>query len=178
MFLKVLGAFLVVLSCSRLGVYMAARLSERRGLLKKIRVMVIHLRGEILYANAPLYEGFQKAGRRAGGREGLLFETVSEQLLKEQGKEFFAIWQEAVTSYLPQTPLTKEEGEQLLPRRTSGISGSGNAGENAVAVSGGTGAGDGRAEPRNCPERPPLHQCRDSHRPVSGSNFYLIQTGE
>ena len=114
MFLKVLGAFLVVLSCSRLGVYMAARLSERRGLLKKIRVMVIHLRGEILYANAPLYEGFQKAGRRAGGREGLLFETVSEQLLKEQGKEFFAIWQEAVTSYLPQTPLTKEEGEQLL----------------------------------------------------------------
>lgn len=40
--------------------------------------------------------------------------TVSEQLLKEQGKEFFAIWQEAVTSYLPQTPLTKEEGEQLL----------------------------------------------------------------
>ena len=66
MFLKVLGAFLVVLSCSRLGVYMAARLSERRGLLKKIRVMVIHLRGEILYANAPLISEGRKTGRRQG----------------------------------------------------------------------------------------------------------------
>ena len=177
MFLKVLGAFLVVLSCSRLGVYMAARLSERRGLLKKIRVMVIHLRGEILYANAPLYEGFQKAGRRAGGREGLLFETVSEQLLKERGKYLPSGGSRNVI-FTPDASYKGRRGAASGLRRTSGISGSGNAGENAVAVSGGTGAGDGRAEPRNCPERPPLHQCRDSHRPVSGSNFYLIQTGE
>lgn len=114
MFLKILGAFFVIISCSSLGADMAARLSARRGLLKKIRVMVTHLRGEILYANAPLYEGFQKAGKRAGGREGLLFEAVAKRLLKDPGENFFTVWQEEAGEYLRQAPLSREEGEQLL----------------------------------------------------------------
>lgn len=114
MLFKTLGALLVIISCSKIGADMASRLSSRRGLLKKIRVMVIHLRGEILYANVPLYEGFQKAGKRAGGREGLLFRTVADRLLKGLGDDFFSIWQEEAGAYLTQTPLIREEREQFL----------------------------------------------------------------
>ncbi len=114
MFLKLLGAVFVIISCSKIGADMAARLSVRRGILKKIKVMVIHLRGEILYGNAPLYEGFQKAGKRAGGPEGLLFETVAERVLKGLGEDFFTIWQEEAGAYAARTPLSGEEGEQLL----------------------------------------------------------------
>ena len=113
MFLKLLGAVFVIISCSKIGADMAARLSVRRGILKKIKVMVIHLRGEILYGNAPLYEGFQKAGKRAEP-EGLLFETVAERVLKGLGEDFFTIWQEEAGAYAARTPLSGEEGEQLL----------------------------------------------------------------
>lgn len=110
---KAAGAIFVILSCSGIGAGMAGRLSSRRSLLQRLRIMVIHLRGEILHGNVPLYEAFERTGRRAGGEEGRLFEQVGNRLLKGEGRGFFDIWQEEVLAYLESSPLVKKEGEQM-----------------------------------------------------------------
>lgn len=112
--MKLVGTVLVITSCSAMGAGMAARLSERLALLKRIRVLVIHLKGEILYANVPLAEGFDRTGKRAGKAEGELFRRVSERLMKGSGESFFDIWKDEAHGFLETSPLTEREGEQLI----------------------------------------------------------------
>ena len=112
--IKLVGTVLVITSCSAMGAGMAARLSERLALLKRIRVLVIHLKGEILYANVPLAEGFDRTGKRAGRPEGELFRRVSDRLMQGSGESFFDIWKEEAHKFLETSPLTEREGEQLI----------------------------------------------------------------
>lgn len=110
---KIAGALCVTAGCSGIGAGMAARMSERLSVLKRLRVMVIHLRGEILYAGAPLGESFERAGKRERGPEGELFRQVAERLSDRPGEGFFGIWQEETKRYLEKGPLTEREGNQL-----------------------------------------------------------------
>lgn len=113
MWIKIPGVLLVIISCTGLGISAAARLTERRKLLEKLRKMVSHLKGEILYANAPLPEAFDRTGEKNPGEAGNLFQKVATELRKETGENFGEIWKRETKAFCKTSVLNKKEEEQL-----------------------------------------------------------------
>lgn len=114
MWLKVFGVIFIVVSCGGLGADAAFRLKKRLRLLETLKLMVNHIKGEILYANAPLAEAFERTGKRNPGRAGDLFKEVSEELSKETGESFEAIWKAKAESFVARNVLSAKEKEQLI----------------------------------------------------------------
>lgn len=100
--LRVIGAAFVILSCSGMGFYLAGQWKEHGKTMERLRKMILLLKGEILYANAPLTEAFEQTGKKGGGELGALFIRVSQRLEDQQGEPFFQIWTEEVDK-LPKT---------------------------------------------------------------------------
>ena len=96
MWMKLLGAALVVGSCTGFGLGAARRLRERRRLLEILRQMIFHLRGEILYANAPLSCALLRTGNRGSGWAAALFTESAKELEREGGEPFEVIWKRQV----------------------------------------------------------------------------------
>ena len=67
MWMKILGSALVTVSCSGLGMWKAEQWKEHRKMLEQIRKMILLLKGEILYAHAPLGEALEHVGRKSEG---------------------------------------------------------------------------------------------------------------
>ena len=88
MWMKFLGAVLVVSSCTGFGLGAVRRLKERRRLLEALRQMIFHLRGEILYANAPLSCALLRTGSRGSGWAAALFTESARELEIEGGDPF------------------------------------------------------------------------------------------
>ena len=86
--IKLVGTVLVITSCSAMGAGMAARLSERLALLKRIRVLVIHLKGGNPVCQCAAGGRIDRTGKRAGRPEGELFRRVSERLMQGSGRAF------------------------------------------------------------------------------------------
>lgn len=114
MWLKMLGCILVVAACAGLGADAAFRFRSRLSLLEKLKLMTTHLKGEILYANAPLPEAFDRTGRRSPGSAGTLFTQVSLSLKKETGERFEVIWAREVSEFIKGSVLSRKERERLL----------------------------------------------------------------
>lgn len=114
MWTKLIGAVLVVAACAGLGADAAFCFRKRLLLLEKLKLMVTHLKGEILYANAPLPEAFDRTGRRSPGPAGALFTQVSMALRKETGERFEVIWKREAGDFAKGSVLSKKEREQLL----------------------------------------------------------------
>ncbi len=111
--LRIIGALLVIISCSGLGFFMAAQWNEHLRTVEKLRKMIFLLKGEIVYANSPLTEAFERTGRKAGGEIGVLFENVSERLSGQQGETFYTIWQEEIDKLPKEVCLSKEDKQNL-----------------------------------------------------------------
>lgn len=114
MWMKLLGAVLVVSAGAGLGADAAGTVRKRLKLLEKLKLMVTHLKGEILYANAPLPEAFERTGRRSPGPAGTLFMEVAAELKKETGERFETIWKRKAEDFIKGSALSKKEREQLL----------------------------------------------------------------
>ncbi len=113
MWLRIVGAALVIFSSSGLGVYMAAQLNEHLRTVEKLRKMIFLLKGEIVYANSPLTEAFDQTGRKAGGKIGALFERVSARMLGQQGEPFYTLWQEEIDRLPKEVCLSREDRQNL-----------------------------------------------------------------
>lgn len=111
--LRILGAVLVIISCSGLGFYMSARYHEHLRTVEKLRKMIFLLKGEIIYANSPLTEAFERTGTKAGGEVGALFERVSARMLGQQGEPFYTIWQEEIDKLPKEVCLSGEDRQNL-----------------------------------------------------------------
>ena len=111
--LRMLGGGLVVVSCSGLGFFMAGQWNEHLKTMETLRKMVFLLKGEIMYANSPLTEAFERTGKKTGGELGSLFERVSERLCNQQGEPFYAVWQEEIEQ-LPKSVCLSGEDKQSL----------------------------------------------------------------
>lgn len=114
MWLKILGVLFVILSCAGLGADAAHKLKKRLRLLETLKHMVIHLKGEILYANAPLAEAFERTGNRNPGKAGDFFKEIAAALQKETGESFDDIWKNNAETFGKSTPLSPKEKEQLI----------------------------------------------------------------
>lgn len=114
MWMKLIGSALVIAACAGLGADAARTFRKRLKLLEKLKLMVTHLKGEILYANAPLPEAFERTGRRSPGPAGTLFTEVAGELKKETGERFETIWRQKTEEFLKNSVLKGKEREQLL----------------------------------------------------------------
>lgn len=112
--MKLLGSVLVVGSCTGMGLGEVKRLKDRRKLLETIRRMMFHLKGEILYANAPLSCGLRRTGKRGSGWAAELFAAAAEELERENGDSFEIIWQRQVERFSENTVLTASDLKSLL----------------------------------------------------------------
>lgn len=112
--MKLAGAFLVIAACTGLGADAVLRFKHRLRLMETMKRMITHLKGEIVYANAPLAEAFDRTGKRNPGAAGALFRRVAERLREETGEAFAQIWREQAEAFGLKERLSRQEREQLL----------------------------------------------------------------
>ena len=113
LFLKIAGAAMVVAGTSGYGVWMAGNYQSRLSLLEQLQKMIFLLKGQILYANAPLPEALETVGERTTGVLSEWMIQVSERLLRQQGEPFNQIWKEEVDRLDADTALTKTDRQSL-----------------------------------------------------------------
>lgn len=114
MWIKLLGAVLVTAACSGIGAGAAWRLRERIRLLETLKRMTAHLRGEILYANAPLPQAMLRTAGRERGEAAKLFQMAGEGLEENPGEAFACLWEKTVKTWLDGVPFGTAEEELLL----------------------------------------------------------------
>lgn len=114
MWIKILGILLTVTACGGLGADAAFRVKRRLRLLEELKTMATHLKGEILYANAPLDEAFERTGRRNPGSAGTLFSQVADEMREETGESFGKIWAGQAQAFAKTSLLSQKEKEELI----------------------------------------------------------------
>lgn len=113
MWMKVLGSILVTVSCSGLGVWKAEQWKEHRKALEQIRKMILLLKGEILYAHAPLEEALEHVGRKTEGILASIFCQTAERIREREGELFYDLWKETIKSHRKEILLTEKECQEF-----------------------------------------------------------------
>ena len=106
------GAVCIVSGASGFGFWMAGEYRRRLEQLLQLRQMIYMLKGQILYATAPLSEALEAVGKRfEKGLSGLL--TGAAGKIEQQGGETFCqIWEEEVGK-ISGMALTKQDRQYL-----------------------------------------------------------------
>lgn len=94
--MKIVGAAMVIGGASGCGFWLAGQYGQRLRELEQLRQMIFLLKGQILYANAPLAEAFETVGSRTEGELAGLFLAVAERIEGQQGESFYQMWQEEI----------------------------------------------------------------------------------
>lgn len=113
MWMKLLGSALVTCSCGALGVWKAEQWKEHRKVLEEIRKMILLLKGEILYAHAPLGEALEQVGRKSEGIPAEIFCQTASRIMEQEGELFFDIWTEEISRREKDLLLTQKECQEL-----------------------------------------------------------------
>ena len=107
--IRLLGAVLVVVSCSGMGFFLAGQWGERLKTMEHLRKMIFLLKGEIVYARSALPESFERTGKKGGGEIGDLFVRVAGRMEGQRGEPFYDIWQEEIEKLPKAFCLSKED---------------------------------------------------------------------
>ncbi len=94
--MKTAGAVMVIAGASGCGFWLAGQYGTRLRELEQLKQMIFLLKGQILYAGAPLSEAFETVGSRTEGALSELFLKVAERIDGQQGESFQQIWQEEI----------------------------------------------------------------------------------
>lgn len=94
--LKMLGCALVLAGSSGYGVWLANRYRRQLAEAEQLRQMIFLLKGQIIYANAPLHEALEAVGKRSEGEFAALFVRAAERIARQDGEMFSAIWKQEV----------------------------------------------------------------------------------
>ena len=113
MMLKILGSVCVIAAAAGLGLSLAGQWREHLKAVEKLRRMIFMLKGEILYANAPLEEAFYHVGAKTGGALGEFFVSVAGRIESQQGEPFFALWKEAIAGLGRDAGLSEQDKQEL-----------------------------------------------------------------
>lgn len=111
--MKITGCILIVTGTSGYGFWMAARYGDRLKTLEQLRQMIFLLKGQIIYANAPLEEAFDAVGRRTEGELSELFLQVAGRIREQQGEAFVQIWKNEIEGLGEESALTKKDRQML-----------------------------------------------------------------
>lgn len=114
MLLKILGSICVITASSGLGFWMAKQWAEHVRALEELRKMIFLLKGEILYAHAPLAEALSRVGRRSPGSLGDLFTAVSDRIEHQRGEQFYTMWKEEIGQLGNRSALSEQDRQELM----------------------------------------------------------------
>ena len=95
--MKLSGAVCILWGAAGTGIWFAGRYRQRILELEQLKQMVFLLKGQILYAGAPLPEAFGTVGRRVAGTLGNLFQETAALLEAQPGEPFPTVWRNAVS---------------------------------------------------------------------------------
>lgn len=111
--LRAAGCLLMIAGSSGWGFWLAGRYQERLSLLEQLKQMIFLLKGQILYANAPLAEAFETVGRRTEGPLSQLFLAVGERIDAQDGELFYQLWREEIDSLGRESALKEADRQSL-----------------------------------------------------------------
>lgn len=109
--MRAVGCLMVVAGTSGYGVWLARRYGQQLAELVALRQMIVLLKGQMLYANAPLHEAFETVGRRTEGGLAELFVRVAGRIGEQEGETFCRIWKQEVE--LLDAAMAKEDRQSL-----------------------------------------------------------------
>lgn len=112
--LKAAGCLFMIVGASGYGVWLAGNYGRRLAVLEQLRRMIFLLKGQILYANAPLEEAFETVGRRTEGVLAQLFLRVAGRIGNQQGEPFAAIWAQEVENTETASVLSEADKQSLI----------------------------------------------------------------
>ena len=111
--MKLFGAACILCGAAGCGICFAGRYRQRILELEQLKQMVFLLKGQILYASAPLPEALETVGKRMDGALGTLFLETAASLESQPGEAFPVIWRKAVSVMKGKTALSKSDRQTL-----------------------------------------------------------------
>lgn len=113
MWIRVLGMAVVLLASCGLGFRISYELIYRMEDLQQIKRVIIMLRGEIKYANAPLTEALSSIAFRVAAPWKELLKEITETMEACDGETFASIFQTVQKKYLDGTSLLPSDISRL-----------------------------------------------------------------
>lgn len=114
MWIKIIGCGLVIISSAALGIWKAEQWKEHRRTLEQLRKMIVLLKGEILYAHAPLGEALGRvAGKSEDGILTRIFTGAAARIERQEGQRFFDIWRQEIDACGKSLILSEKEKQEL-----------------------------------------------------------------
>ncbi len=111
--LKMIGCSLILTGCSGYGFALAERYRARMDTLTRLRQMILLLKGQMIYGNAPLGEAFLEVGMRTEGELSGLFRQAAECISASPGEPFPRIWRSCVEMLGPGCALSWSDRQSL-----------------------------------------------------------------
>lgn len=111
--LKLIGACLVILSSTGIGLYFSNVTKGRLCDLKDLKKNMFILRGDIHYGNTPLPEAIEALAARNNDNFKQFFAGIAKELRKLDGLTFTAIWDKGIHKYLKESYLSPTDRSQL-----------------------------------------------------------------
>ena len=111
--MKLSGAVCILCGAAGTGIWFAGRYRQRILELEQLKQMVFLLKGQILYAGAPLPEAFGTVGKRVAGTLGNLFQETAALLEAQPGEPFPTVWRNVVSGMEGKTALSKSDRQML-----------------------------------------------------------------
>ncbi len=112
--LGILGAILIIASCTGLG-FLYREKEIRR--IKELEVLCYTFRiikSEIILKNQPLPYACQTAGMKVRRNEGKILLKIAETMEMQEGENFSKVWEDCWKSYLEHAALSGEERRRIL----------------------------------------------------------------
>ena len=118
MYLRIIGAFLVMFASTGIGLYFGSNLKDRLEKLQMLKQQFTIIRSDISYASTTLPEAMQNMAEQLS-RDSLSYEfagfyrSLSKQLMERSGISFQEIWENAIEQNLKKTTLTNHDLQLL-----------------------------------------------------------------
>lgn len=114
MFIKLLGATLILLSSSFLGYYYSKSLGRRVEDLRVLKRALTLLRSEINYISSPMPEALENVGERIDHEIGHYFKSIADELKLNQGKTLTEVWKKHAQKILERTYLNALDIKNIM----------------------------------------------------------------
>lgn len=114
MFLQIIGALIVVLSCSIFGICWGAKISYRIQELEQIQRAMTMLQNQIDFLSQPLPEAMEEIGIQCHDIAGELFLNTANEMNQIKWESGGEIWQKCVLDWKEKSYLQKQDIDNLL----------------------------------------------------------------
>lgn len=113
MIVKILGAIMVCVSCSLIGIYFSLKESYRIMDLNEMKKAIIILKSEIEYAMNPLPEALMNISFRTNNGIGCFFKSLSDKITSKHEQDISTLWNDTLREALGNTHLTEADFESI-----------------------------------------------------------------